>query len=175
MKIIKINEAGYIDALEGLSLSYRQAVEDMLPVAERLAHSKRGSERKFMRQIVVWLLITAPEYWWTQFDTYKVGVVRQSSSTMHKLMSRPLTPNDFAASVDQRCIDAVNECIASKDFDAAIANLPRGYLYDSVVSLNYEVLRTIILDRQHHKLPEWHEFIEQIRTQVQHPELLPCT
>jgi hypothetical protein len=167
-----MEESGYESALEGLALSYRQDPADMPAVAERLAQSRRGSERKFLRQMTLSVWIVGPEYWWAQMDTYKVGTVRQSSSLMHTALARPLTEQDFSR-IDPRVLAVVNDYIAARDFDNAVANMPRSYRYECIWTANYEVLRAILLDRQHHKLVEWHEFIAQVRAQVQHPELLP--
>ena len=82
MNVTVLNEAGYQEALLGLSLSYEQSLDKMPAVAERLAQRDNG-HNKFLESIVVWLDVIAPRYWWQEFDTYRIGVSKQSSSTMH--------------------------------------------------------------------------------------------
>ena len=125
------------------------------------------SHRKFMRQILLSVDITAPRYWWTQFDTYKVGVTACSESTMHTLMKRPLTFEDVGIEEEDMhrddqlgVIKYVNDAIVTGNFRRAIKLLPQGYRQKRHVTMNYEVVRTIREQRKGHKLDEWREFIE---------------
>ena len=131
-----------------------------------------GSDhRKFIRQIMVSLDITAPLYWWKEFDTYKVGTVANSTSTMHKLHARPfeladfstdhLTPAslaeferymDYLESVRRRYVADKNKA----DWYDLIQLLPSSYNQMRTVTLNYEVLANIYFARRAHKLEEWH-------------------
>lgn len=131
-----------------------------------------GSDhRKFIRQIFVSMDITAPLYWWKEFDTYKVGTVANSTSTMHKLHARPLSLSDFStdhmtpASLAEfgRYVDyleAVRRRFVADDNKAdwydLIQLLPSSYNQMRTVSLNYEVLASIYFARRNHKLDEWH-------------------
>ena len=128
------------------------------------------SHRKFMRQILLSVDITAPRYWWTQFDTYKVGVTACSESTMHTLMKEPITwqdfaaivqePwHDFAATVPEQYIDFLEGLRKAGEFRQLVAMLPQGYMQKRHVTMNYEVVRTIREQRKGHKLAEWQEFI----------------
>ena len=143
--------------------------ENDLSLALRLCAA--GSDhRKFLRQIFVSMDITAPLYWWKEFDTYKVGTVANSTSTMHKLHARPIELSDF--STDRMTPASLAEFeryvshletvrlryMANKDradwYDL-IQLLPSSYDQMRTVSLNYEVLANIYFARRGHKLDEW--------------------
>lgn len=126
--------------------------------------------RKFMRQILVSVDITAPLYWWKEFDTYKVGTVANSCSTMHKIHEKPFELDDFSHEhlcdnsmrVLQLVIDTLNlerrNFMVTKDKWAwwqMIQLLPSSYNQRRTVTLNYEVLRNIAESRKNHKLDEW--------------------
>ena len=147
-----------------------------LTLAARL--SKAGSDhRKFLRQIFVSLDITAPLYWWKEFDTYKVATVANSTSTMHKIHAKPFSREDF--SHDRLTPDALEALdalivflekerlsfVENKDrthWHNIIQLLPSSYNQLRTVTLNYETLINIYYARRHHKLPEWHTLCEAI-------------
>ena len=136
--------------------------------------------RKFMRMIVVYCDITAPLYWWKEFDTYKVGTVANSCSTMHKIAAKGFTLEDFSCEhLDTRpasslsVLEAVivelnhwrNNYLVSKskeDWWQMIQLLPSSYNQRRTVMLNYEVLANIYKSRRNHKLDEWHTFCDWI-------------
>ena len=131
-----------------------------------------GSDhRKFIRQIFVSMDVTAPLYWWKEFDTYKVGTVANSTSTMHKLHARSIELSDFStdhmtpASLAEfgRYVDYLETVrrryAADKnkaDWYDLIQLLPSSYNQMRTVTLNYEVLANIYFARRNHKLDEWH-------------------
>jgi hypothetical protein len=166
-----LREAGYEEAMLGLSLSWNQAVERMPDVARKLA-GLDGGHNKFAESIQMWLDIRAPRYWWQQFDTYRVGVTKQSGSTMHTLMNRLLTDDDFARPLPQEIMDFLNDLISRRMFDDAKNALPEGFMQRRIVSLNYKTLRNIVQQRSGHKLQEWRGFVQAVRGQVGHPEFL---
>ena len=144
--------------------------ENDLSLAVRLCAA--GSDhRKFIRQIFVSMDITAPMYWWKEFDTYKIGTVANSTSTMHKLHAKPLEPDDFStdhltpASLAEferyvGYLETVRQrYVAGKDradwYDL-IQLLPSSYNQMRTVTMNYEVLANIYYARRNHKLDEWH-------------------
>jgi hypothetical protein len=179
MKVEIVNESGYDQALYGLFLSYAVDGKEfdaarMAVVAEKLKTRLNG-EDKFLRMISVWAVIDAPLFWWSQFDTYKVGTVAQSESTMHTIKKRDLTYSDFESAIPARTLDWLNCLIMIKTTTISELknNLPSGFLQKRMVLLNYAVLKAIINGRAHHRLPQWHQFIVSIYNQVQHPELLP--
>ena len=144
--------------------------ENDLSLALRLCAA--GSDhRKFIRQIFVSMDVTAPLYWWKEFDTYKVGTVANSTSTMHKLHARPIQLSDFStdrltpASLAEfgRYVDYIEtvrlryvEGKDKADWYDLIQLLPASYNQMRTVSLNYEVLANIYFARRNHKLDEWH-------------------
>lgn len=134
---------------------------------------KSGNEhRKFMRQIFVSVDITAPDFWYKEFDTYKVGTVANSTSTMHKIMSKPFTPDmfqydgireqDYAffETLLERLNSLRNEYLETKDkktWKTLIELLPMNYLFTRTVTMNYENLIAMCSkgQRRFHKLNEW--------------------
>lgn len=139
---------------------------------------RAGSDhRKFIRQIFVSVDILAPIYWWKEYDTYKVGTVANSTSTMHKLHSKPLELDDFShdhmteesmevfktylaylEGIRKRFIEQNNKA----DWYDLIQLLPSSYQQLRTCSLNYEVLIHIYYARKEHKLEEWHTFCQWI-------------
>lgn len=133
---------------------------------------------KFLRMLPVIADINAPLYWWKQFDTYKVGTVSNSCSTMHKLGDKPFELEDFSLSSDELCLKAplawivgtLNECRniylkAEPDYWMHLVEfLPESYNQLRTVSMNYAVLRRIYFARKGHKLKEWQTFREWIET-----------
>ena len=145
--------------------------------------------RKFMRMIAVYLDITAPLYWWKEFDTYKVGTVANSCSTMHTIHKKEFTLNDFSHEHLMDCLDGdyeaynsgpgivlrttiamLNMCrdlyLQTKDkkyWWQMIQLLPSSYNQKRTVMLNYEVLANIYKSRKNHKLDEWHVFCDWIK------------
>ena len=146
--------------------------------------------RKFMRMITVYFDITAPLYWWKEFDTYKVGTVANSCSTMHKIADKEFTLDDFSCEklINSMCMEIQEmevrvspmqallttiECLNSyrdlynktkdkKYWWQMIQLLPTSYNQRRTVMLNYEVLTNIYKSRKNHKLDEWHTFCDWI-------------
>ena len=155
---------------------------------------KAGTDhRKFMRMVTVYVDILAPLYWWKEFDTYKVGTVANSCSTMHKIAAKEFTLEDFShehldiyrehtmyapteyhfSSTDllKLEIDVLNQCRdkyletkAKSDWWQMIQLLPSSYNQRRTVMMNYEVLANIYKSRRNHKLEEWHTFCEWIES-----------
>ncbi len=158
-----------------------------LDLAKRLAHA--GSDhRKFLRQVFVSVDITAPLYWWKEFDTYKVGTVANSCSTMHKIHAKSFAREDFSHDrLDEgglAALDALIEyledqrlrfCENKEDRQAwhnMIQLLPSSYNQMRTVSLNYENLINIYYARRHHKLAEWHTLCDWIMSLPYAAELI---
>ena len=142
--------------------------------------------RKFMRMVTVYLDITAPLYWWKEFDTYKVGTVANSCSTMHKIHEKEFTLEDFSTEhLDNVSLDTFEYIIAQLEYDRrlylktkdkkywwqTIQLLPTSYNQKRTVMLNYEVLANIYKSRRNHKLDEWHTFCDWIKS-LPHSELI---
>lgn len=151
--------------------------ENDLDLMKRLV--KSGSDHsKFMRMLLVTVDVTAPFYWWKEYDTYKVGTVANSCSTMHKITSKPIELSDFSmddfyiedAGLDLKdmFINVVADCehlrkkyLETKDkryWRGLIQLLPNSYNQKRTLLLNYAVLRNIYHSRKNHKLTEWHTF-----------------
>lgn len=139
---------------------------------------KSGTDhRKFMRMIPVYIDITAPLYWWKEFDTYKVGTVANSCSTMHKIQEKRFTLEDFShehlqapmVEILKHTIHGLNDArdayLSSKDklmWWQMIQLLPSSYNQKRSVMLNYEVLVNMYKSRKNHKLDEWRDFCKWI-------------
>ena len=134
---------------------------------------------KFMRMITVTMDVTAPLYWWKEFDTYKVGTVADSCSTMHKIQAKEFSLEDFSCEhlfshsleTMQAVIDNLNlerdKFLLTNDKDCwwqMIQLLPSAYNQKRTIQLNYEVLRGIYIYRKNHKLDEWHTFCHWIES-----------
>ena len=149
-----------------------------LSLATKLARA--GSDhRKYLRQIMVSVDITAPLYWWKEFDTYKVGTVANSTSTMHKIQAKAFSREDFScelltgrsAEAMDMLIEVLEEerqkFLETKDkahWINMIQLLPSSYNQMRTVTLNYENLINMYYARRTHKLHEWHDFCDWIMT-----------
>ena len=163
-----MNSWGKSDSYYGENGEYILGDND-LGLAMRLA--KAGSDhRKFLRQIIVSMDITAPLYWWKEFDTYKVGTVANSTSTMHKIHAKEFCREDFSCDkMSEDALAVLDSVIAflegqrrafveTKDkayWQNMIQLLPTSYNQLRTVTLNYEVLINIYHSRRYHKLDEW--------------------
>lgn len=135
---------------------------------------------KYRRMIPVMLTVTAPTFWWIEFDTYKIGTVRNSCSKMHKIHAEPFALDNFSLEGVKEVGGGAMEYMVSqihilewlrqkfsdtgekRYWRAMIEMLPHGYMMKSTMSLNYEVLANIYHSRKNHKLGEWHTFCEWI-------------
>lgn len=204
IKVEKIDVWGFVHALRGM----RNPLEsweksDSAVIGENLIIGESdfrlmeylvvaGTEhRKFMRQILVSFDITAPLYWWKEFDTYKVGTVANSCSTMHNIHKRDLTIEDFSCEyldngvnyeekigIFKTLIECINTLrkmyIHTKNkryWYSIIQLLPSSYNQKRTITMNYENAYTIIQQRQNHKLDEWHKFCDTL-TELPHMKRL---
>lgn len=142
---------------------------------------KGGTEhRKFMRMIVAWMDVTASHVWWQEFDTYKIGTVRNSCSKMHKIHVKPFAMDDFATDgirevggltqeVFNRYLVTLedlriqfNATQEKKYWKAMLEMLPMGFQITATIMINYEVAANILKQRHNHKWYEWHTFCDAI-------------
>lgn len=173
--------------------------ENDLDLMKRLRNA--GSDhRKYLRMLTVYVDITAPLYWWKEFDTYKVGTTANSCSTMHKIHAKEFTLDDFSHEHLERIVEDTNGDIApvwdfhrpleytiemlnkaralfieTKDkryWWQMIQLLPTSYNQKRTVMLNYEVLTNMYHARKNHKLDEWHEFCRWIESLPYAKELI---
>ena len=188
MRVRLMKEFGYEEALFGIGLSYgkvsgyatpeeaqqHDAWSRLCELAPTLALYGAGGHDKFLRQIGVVLDITAPLYWWKQMDTYKVGTVAQSESTMHTLLKNPITNDCFeSGKVPDFYINFLEDLRQDGDFVKLNAWLPQSWLQRRIWTGNYAVLKNIVSQRENHKLPEWKFFFDALLPALGHTELLP--
>lgn len=134
---------------------------------------------KYLRMITVTADITAPFYWWKEYDTYKVGTVANSCSTMHKIQAKEFTLSDFSTDhlsetnliILNMTIDALNNARLDflqtqdkRDWWQMIQLLPTSYNQRRTVQFNYAVLKNMYHSRQNHKLDEWREFCQWVKS-----------
>ena len=149
-----------------------------MDLAKRLIKAG-SSDRKFLRMIHVQANVTAPLYWWKEYDTYKVGTVANSCSTMHTIHKRDLTLDDFSYEhLIPVALDCLNETIKTintarqfvvdmklkEDWWQMIQLLPSSFNQMRTIDLNYETLLSIYRQRKSHKLDEWRDFCKWIET-----------
>lgn len=184
MKVRVLDEQGYDHALRGMAYSYKDRALDpdtwwagQREKAQRravlLAH-REGGHNKFLESIFLWLDVEACRGWWSEMDTYRVGMTKQSESTMHTLSKRPPTIEDFE---DDTPVEMVLAFIAAwheckGDIAKLKCALPEGFLQRRVVVLNYKTLKNVIWQRTGHRLHYWQTFREAVLAQVQHPGFL---
>lgn len=194
IKIEKTKVTGWDSAIRGMRNSYNSwdksdtrfdtyhDIYEMgandLVLMQRLVASG-ADHAKFMRMIVVYADINAPLYWWKEYDTYKVGTVANSCSTMHKIADKPFETSDFSCEhLDTEGINTFSRILwtlnraraaylSTKDKEIwyqMIQLLPSSYNQRRTVMLNYQVLRNIYFARRNHRLGEWYDFCNWIKT-----------
>lgn len=172
-----MNSWGRMDSHTELDGSFVFGPND-LDLAMRLA--KAGSDhRKYLRMIFVSVDVTAPLYWWKEYDTYKVATVANSTSTMHKIHSKPFSMDDFSCDHmtdgTKKFMETVvaelenirlrfKETKSKEDWYDMIQLLPSSYNQMRTCTFNYETLINIYRARKNHKLAEWHTFCDWIET-----------
>lgn len=166
------------ETIVGHEVEYRVVGRNDLTLMKKLVEA--GSDHaKFMRMINVTMDVTAPVYWWKEFDTYKVGTVANSCSTMHKIADKEFTLEDFS---HEHLMQGGLECIKNlcKDLNMCreqylakhdkewwwqmIQLLPSSYNQKRTVQLNYAVLRNMYHARRNHKLDEWRDFCSWVES-----------
>jgi len=179
MKIKVLKECGYEEALLGLGLSYGLTDDEVSiggVLSDRLIRvSKNLCERdyghnKFLESIQVWLDVTAPRYWHSEADTYRVGSTKQSQSTMHTLMKKPFTQEMFEKPIPNSVLMELEQLRKDNSFDELKNLLPEGFLQRRIWNVNYKVLRNIIAQRKKHKLQQWQYFCWYIYNNIEHQE-----
>ena len=178
--------AALVAAIQGARLSYDSAHKSdstggALGEADRslaLRLTKGGaSHSKFLRQVPVMMIVTAPLFWWKEYATYKVGTTENSTSTMHRSMAKPFSMEDFSTDTMtplahkslEFTIATLNELrekyLETKDPDlwrSIICLLPESYLQTRYCSTNYAALINVYHQRKAHRLYEWHDFCDWV-------------
>ena len=186
MRVSIISGPSFVEeALLGIGLSYglTSAIDDMdyfkhsrarerlVDVSMELA-KKEGGHNKFLETIMLTLDITAPRFWWQEFDTYRVGVTKQSESTMHTIAKRSFVREDFEIGLSTVMLEELNrirtEYLTAEDterewkFHLLKNYLPEGYLQRRIVSLNVKSLKNMYTQRKNHRLRQWYTFFHNI-------------
>ena len=188
MQVKIIREAGYDEALKGMSFSFKDGSldtdswwEGQREKAQKragLLAGKGAGHDKFLRQIQLWIEAQVPRCFWSEWDQYKVGVITNSESSMHTLSKREPLISDFEIDTPFTTISTFVEewhkwkKDGSNDLAKLKCALPEGYLQRRMITLNYANLRNIIEQRKDHRLKYWNMFIDEIMKQVEHKELL---
>lgn len=183
--------AGYEQAVLGMMLSYGKTSfddftatdEDRDRVATKLAPMD-GGHNKFLEQIQYWILVQAPLFWWKQADTYRVGISKSSESTMHKSWKSGLTQEMFETPIFQDTLNNLNKFIDEYNADKTtterkaysqdliIGNLPDAYLQTRLLNVNAKCLRNMYFQRRDHKLKQWRDFCDWIKTELPYGDLI---
>ena len=148
----------------------------------KLAHAGNSnpSHSKFRRMMVVYTDVTAPFYWWKEYDTYCVGTVKNSCSTMHSITNKPFEKEDFSfEKVPDKIVErylndlnilrgmyliSTNPRVKKTFWYQIIQLLPESYMQKRTLMLSYEVLHKVYVDRKDHNLEEWHTFCDWIKS-----------
>lgn len=171
----------------GTNLEYYEVGKNDLELMKKLIYSG-DDHSKFMRMINVTADITAPLYWWKEYDTYKVGTVANSCSTMHKISDKNFTLDDFSHehlndgnlyNILELTVTALNEARKKytntqnkEDWWQMIQLLPSSYNQKRTVQLNYAVVKNIYNARKNHRLDEWVEFCDIMKSELPYFEEL---
>lgn len=213
MEVKVLKEVGYEEALFGIGLSFgltsgisleefiqnKPLFERLEGVARKLSHigKRKGKdgkvsnissgENKFLRQICVWLNINAPRFWWPEEDQYKISTTTQSESTIHSLVKKEFTIENFELDDDIEENDYIKDSIIprlnmlrkqwietndDKYWRRLKRELPESFLQRRILTCNYANLQNMLQQRYRHKLKQWHFFCHEIASQVKHPELI---
>jgi len=177
MDIEIIEESGYENALRGMGMSYDREddlLSDLHKTALRLA-PKNGGHNKFLESLNVALRINAPLYFWKQFDTYRVGITKQSESTMHFVTKKEFKRDSFEGGLEGVTLETLIDLNWIRDqhfspsgnkencFNMIIKRLPSSFLQARRISTNYKVIANMIYQRKNHKLYEWKKFIDHMK------------
>ena len=176
MKVYNIEVHGIQRALRGLARSYNKPIDTMHNRAIKLGPLDRG-HNKFLRMIQVWAEVEAPRFWWAEYDTYKVGTVAQSDSTMHTLHKRHLVDEDFEWGCQGDYLIYLNHQIdrynsGQISLTELKNDLPEGFIQGRTLNFNYAVLREMTLQRHNHRLPQWKFFLKEMLNNIPDLELL---
>lgn len=184
MKVLPkvIAEAGYNQAMLGISLSWASNPERAMEIAGNLAH-KNGGHNKFLESVELWIDVTAPRYIWQELSTYRHSSV-QSESTIHTITKKTLTQYNFEDDIPLEFLQYLNfQILMFKDIETSLSSkgvafknikncLPEGFLQRRIVHINYMTLKNIYHQRINHKLKWWREFLDSVMGQIEYPNFI---
>lgn len=190
MRVDIVAEEGHAFALYGIGLSYGltsnmslsefmtnvDLSDKMYDVSLKLAPKGKG-HNKFLEHIDVFMILDAPRYFHSQMDTYRVGVSKNSESTMHTILKTPFTREsfegfDFDEPIPDSTINRLEILRHYKKWRQLKRELPESFIQRRTIKLSYMNLRNIIVQRVNHRLVEWEYFCSEIMDQVRFPEYL---
>lgn len=184
MEVKILGEAGYDFALRGMAYSYFRNDENPDSWWEKqrekaqkravLLASKDGGHNKYLESTVVWIDVNASRAFHSEMDTYRTGMTKQSTSTMHTLNKRAPIDSDFESETPIEIINFFKDSW-DKNKDSIITlkhSLPESFMQRRILCTNYKTLRNIIAQRKGHRYKYWDIFIEQLVSQLEHPELV---
>ena len=174
-----LREDGYEEAAYGFSLSYNTTIEKAKSLLERYAFGVPG-ENKFLETMSVTLDINAPRFWWQEYATYRVGITTQSESTMHTLMKRELTQEDFFIPLRERTLHELNSEIRNykNRLDKTVALvelknlLPEGFMQRRISKVSYKSFAGMYHQRKSHRSWIWRDFLDGVLSNISHPEFI---
>ncbi|RUM46320.1 MAG: hypothetical protein DSY80_02375 [Desulfocapsa sp.] len=190
LKVRILNESGLEQALYGFALSFRKPDVDPETwwTPEKVAKTKiialknasrDGGHNKFLEHMIVWLSVTTTLEHHKQLDTYRIGVSKQSQSTMHTLSAVPLhcdhldlDSSEFRSSADYEIYKEYLKMLDKQAPRTKSKALPQAYKQEREIVLSYKVLRHMIRQRHNHKLPEWQKFLHDVVAGLKTPEYL---
>jgi len=190
VEVFKLEEAGFDSAMYGFSLSYRKSGTSRAewwtqPRKERtykaaLVNAGRDKgHNKFLEHMQVWLSVNATLEWWKQFDTYRIGMSKQSASTMHTLDADVIYPEhfdvkaeEFVCKEDHQAYLYYLSMISRQSSRVKSKMLPQAYLQEREVNLNYKTIRHIAMQRFTHRIKDWQKFLEETIASLDHPEFI---
>lgn len=161
------SEISYSDFIHSDKIKLR---EKLLNVAKRLTPLDKG-HNKFLESICVWLELDLPRYIWQDFDTYRIGISKQSEATNHTITKRNLTQMDFDAIIPEIILNELNNRINNGDFIGVKDILPESFLQKRIVCVNYKTIKNIIEQRHAHKLIQFRTLCAYLLENLKHSYL----
>ncbi len=190
MKVDIVDERGFDLAMYGIGLSYGltsnmsygeylqdiEMSDKLYDVSLKLAPKGKG-HNKFLEHLDVFMIVDAPRYFFAQLDTYRVGVSKNSESTMHTILKVPFTQEsfggfDFDEPIPETTIQRLESLRHQKKWRQLKRELPESFIQRRTIKLSYMNLRNVIIQRVNHRLAEWQYFCGEVMDQVRYPEYL---
>lgn len=184
MEVKVTSEAGWVDALIGMSYSYYkgdtpvdtwwEGQRDRAIHRAKVLAFKGGGHNKFLESIGIWVDVNASRAFWSEFDTYRAGITKQSTSTMHTLSKREPRASDFEDGTPVGVISAFHAHWVKYKNDVVLLKhgLPEAFMQRRRIATNYKSLQNIITQRRGHRFKFWDTFIDAVLEQCEHPYYL---
>jgi len=162
VKLLEVAGISVVLGYVGIPMGHQHASRK--DARQRLSKLARAGDDhgKLCRMIETWWEIRAPRFWWQEMDTYRVGAEGYSESTMHTIMSRPLTQDDFEEGIYPWILNRLNLAIEDGNFMEVKKTLPEAFLQMRLKKFSYQTLRRIYFARRKHRLPQWRIFLGEV-------------